>query len=160
MLVEHLTENDSVAIVVYAGSSGLALPATHGENKTAIRTAIGNLRAGGSTNGGEGIELAYRVASENFIEGGINRVILATDGDFNVGVTGDGALENLIAEKAKSGVFLTVLGYGDGNLKDSKLEMLSGRGNGNYAYIDGIREARKVLVDGLGGSSTDENESI
>ncbi|MEE8468424.1 MAG: VWA domain-containing protein [Planctomycetota bacterium] len=152
MLVEHLTENDSVAIVVYAGSSGLALPATHGEDKAAIRSAIDNLRAGGSTNGGEGIQLAYRVATENFIQGGINRVLLATDGDFNVGITGDHALEDLIAEKAQSGVFLTVLGYGVGNLKDRRLEMLSGRGNGNYAYIDGIREARKVLVDELGGT--------
>ena len=152
LMAAHLREGDSVAIVTYAGTTGLWLPATHGEDRATIREAIDRLRAGGSTNGSGGLQLAYRIAREQYVQGGINRVLLATDGDFNVGITSDHELERLIAEQAGSGVFLTVLGFGDGNLKDSKLEILSGRGDGNYAYIDSLREARKVLVDELGGT--------
>jgi len=141
-----------VAIVVYAGSSGLVLPATSCRNKGPILAALDNLQAGGSTNGGEGIQLAYDTASASFIEGGVNRVILATDGDFNVGITQRESLHTLIEEKAKSGVFLTVLGVGMGNLKDATLETLADKGNGNYAYLDTPAEARKVLVDQLGGT--------
>ena len=152
LMVDELSRDDWVSMVVYAGASGLALPSTSCGNLDTIRTAISNLRSGGSTNGGAGIQLAYDVALDNFIEGGINRVILATDGDFNVGTTGQGDLTRLIEEKAKSGVFLSVLGFGMGNLKDSTLEMLADQGNGNYAYIDTINEARKVLVDQLSGT--------
>jgi len=152
MLVLELGERDRVAIAVYAGSSGLVLPSTPASYKVTILESLERLGAGGSTNGGEGIQLAYRVARKSFLEGGINRVILATDGDFNVGVTSDGALERLIEEEAQSGVFLTVLGFGTGNLKDAKMEKLSNRGNGNYAYIDSLLEARKVLVEELGAT--------
>ena len=145
ILTDGLRSGDRIAMVTYAGNSGLALPSTPGENRSAIRAAIRHLSAGGSTNGGEGIELAYRIASENFIRGGVNRVIFATEGDFNVGLTDETALERLITTKAKSGVFLSVLGFGMGNLKDSTLEMLADKGNGNYAYIDTTEEARKVL---------------
>ncbi|HEY0080574.1 MAG TPA: VWA domain-containing protein [Pyrinomonadaceae bacterium] len=152
MLVEQLRPNDRVAIVVYAGSSGLVLPSTPGSRSTEILAALDNLQAGGSTNGGEGIRLAYRVAQENFIQGGTNRVILATDGDFNVGTTSEGELVGLIEEKRQSGVFLSVLGFGTGNLKDSTMEKLADKGNGHYAYIDSMAEARKVLGGELGGS--------
>jgi len=152
MLVEKLGENDSVAIVVYAGASGLALPSTNGAQKRTILAAIDKLEPGGSTNGASGIQLAYETAVAGFLKEGANRVILATDGDFNVGITDQGQLVNLIEEKAKSGVFLSVLGFGMGNLKDSTLEKLSDKGNGNYAYIDSSAEARKVLVEQLSGT--------
>jgi Ca-activated chloride channel homolog len=132
--------------VVYAGASGIVLPSTSGAHKERIHEAIGRLEAGGSTNGGEGIKLAYQVAQEQFVKGGINRVILATDGDFNVGVTNQGDLTRLIEEKRASGIFLSVLGVGTGNVKDSTMEKLADRGNGNYAYLDSLHEARKVLV--------------
>jgi Ca-activated chloride channel family protein len=152
MLVESLTERDRVAIVVYAGSTGLVLPPRPGNQKAAIRQALASLEAGGSTNGGQGIVLAYKVAEENFIQGGINRVILATDGDFNVGVTSQGDLIRLIEEKRATGIFLSVLGVGEGNLKDSTMENLADKGNGNYAYLDSLAEARKVLVSEAGGT--------
>jgi Ca-activated chloride channel homolog len=152
LLVEQLTENDRVAIVVYAGNSGLVLPSTTGDKQQLIREAIDRLDAGGSTNGGEGIQLAYDMAAGNFIKGGTNRVILATDGDFNVGITDRDALIKLITEKAQSGVFLTTLGFGMGNLKDGTLEQLADKGNGNYAYIDDMREARKVFVEQMNGT--------
>ncbi len=152
MLVNHLDERDVVTIVVYAGASGLVLPPTPGDDKEAILNALQQLRSGGSTNGGAGIQLAYEQAVANFIEGGANRVILATDGDFNIGLSNRGGLVRLIKEKANSGVFLTVLGFGMGNIKDATLEELSGKGNGNYAYIDTIEEARKVLVEEMRGT--------
>jgi Ca-activated chloride channel family protein len=151
-LVEQLAENDQVALVVYAGASGLVLPSTSCVHKTEILDAIERLRAGGSTNGGAGIQLAYDIAAQNFIKRGTNRVILATDGDFNVGVTYHGDLIRLIEAKAKSGVFLSVLGYGMGNIKDSTLEQLADKGNGHYAYIDSQREAYKVLVEEMGST--------
>lgn len=152
LLTNQLREKDKVAIVVYAGSAGLILPSTSGASKETIKEALKKLHAGGSTAGGAGIHLAYKVASENFIEGGNNRVILATDGDFNVGANSDNEMERLIEEKRKSGVFLTVLGYGMGNYKDSKMETLADKGNGNYAYIDNINEAKKVLINEFGGT--------
>ena len=154
LLVDQLTEQDRVAIVVYAGASGLVLPSTActRENRPRILSALERLQAGGSTNGGAGIELAYQVAVANYVKGGTNRVLLATDGDFNVGLQGKGALVRLIKQKAKSGVFLSVLGFGMGNLKDATLEQLADRGNGNYAYIDNLREARKVLVEQMSGT--------
>jgi Ca-activated chloride channel homolog len=152
MLVQQLDERDRVAMVVYAGASGLVLPATPGHNRRAILGALDQLNAGGSTNGGAGIELAYRVAQEAFIEGGVNRVILATDGDFNVGTTDQGSLTRLIEEKAKKNVFLTVLGFGMGNLNDSTMEQLADKGNGNYAYIDSQQEADKVLRQDMMGT--------
>ena len=152
LLVEKLTENDRVAIVVYAGASGVALPSTNGAHKEQILQALENLQAGGSTNGAEGIQLAYRIAADNFIKGGVNRVILATDGDFNVGVTNQGDLIRLIEEKAKTGVFLSVLGVGTDNLKDSTMQKLADKGNGNYAYLDSLDEARKVLVQQMNGT--------
>jgi Ca-activated chloride channel family protein len=152
LLVRHLTARDRVAIVVYAGASGLVLPSTPGDRADEIEAALGRLEAGGSTHGSAGIQLAYSVAQESFVEGGVNRVILATDGDFNVGVTDMGALTRLIEEKREGGVFLSVLGFGTGNLKDSAMEALADRGNGNYAYIDSLHEARKVLVSQAGGT--------
>ena len=152
LLVEKLTENDRVAIVVYAGASGVALPSTNGAHKEQILQALENLQAGGSTNGAEGIQLAYRIAADNFIKGGVNRVILATDGDFNVGVTNQGDLIRVIEEKAKTGVFLSVLGVGTDNLKDSTMQKLADKGNGNYAYLDSLDEARKVLVQQMNGT--------
>lgn len=151
-LLGQLNRNDTVSIVVYAGASGLVLPATSCEEQEAILAALERLSAGGSTNGGAGIDLAYKTAVANFIKGGINRVILCTDGDFNVGVTGPGGLDRLIEEKAKSGVFLTILGYGMGNFRDNSMERLSNRGNGNYAYIDNLNEANKVLVEQVGST--------
>jgi secreted protein with Ig-like and vWFA domain len=153
MLVDELTENDRVAIVTYAGNAGLVLPSTSGDQKQKIRGAIEALRAGGSTHGSAGINLAYEQAAERFIQGGANRVILCTDGDLNVGVTSDSALVDLIKQKAAGGTFLTVLGFGTGNLQDEKMEKLADNGNGVYAYIDGVREARKVLVEQLTGST-------
>jgi len=152
MLAEQLNENDRVAIAVYAQREGLVLPSTQGYEKEKIRSALESLQAGGSTNGGSGIRLAYKVAQSNFIKGGINRVILCTDGDFNVGTTSTGELERLVEEKAKTGVFLTVLGFGRGNLNDAMMEKISNRGNGNYAYIDSGMEAKKVLVEELSGT--------
>ena len=149
-LAARLGAKDRVAIVVYAGSSGLVLPST--ADKAAIREALERLRAGGSTNGADGIKLAYREARENFLEDGNNRVILCTDGDFNVGVTNEQALIDLIEKERKSGVFLSVLGFGAGNLKDSQMEKLADKGNGNYAYIDSIAEGRKVLGEQMGAT--------
>ena len=142
----QLTADDRVAIVVYAGASGVVLPSTPGSQKTEIRRAIAELEPGGSTNGGAGIKLAYDSRRAHFIPDGINRVILATDGDFNVGVTSEGELIRLIEEKRERGIFLTVLGFGTGNLKDATMEQLADKGNGNYAYIDSLQEARRVLV--------------
>lgn len=145
ILVNELRKKDKVAIVVYAGAAGLVLPPTSGDEKKTIIEALEKLNAGGSTAGGAGIELAYKIAVENFIKNGNNRVILATDGDFNVGNTTNSDMEKLIEEKRKSGVFLTCLGYGMGNYKDSKMETLADKGNGNYAYIDNIQEANRFL---------------
>ena len=152
MLVDQLREQDKVAIVVYAGNAGLVLPSTSGHNKTKIKEAIDNLQAGGSTAGGEGIQLAYKTANANFIKGGNNRIILATDGDFNVGVSSDDELVRLIEKERNSGVFLSVLGYGMGNYKDNKMQQLADKGNGNHSYIDNINEARKVLVSEFGST--------
>ena len=152
LLVDQLREQDNVAMVVYAGAAGLVLPSTSGAEKTKIKDAIDNLESGGSTAGGEGIKLAYKVAKKNFMKNGNNRVILCTDGDFNVGASSDDEMERLIEEERKSGVFLTVLGYGMGNYKDSKMQKLADKGNGNHAYIDGMSEAKKVLVNEFGGT--------
>ena len=152
LLAENLRPKDTISIVVYAGASGLALPATSGAERGRVLEALGRLEAGGSTNGGEGIRLAYATARQQFVKGGINRVLLATDGDFNVGTSSEGELQRMIEDERKSGVFLTVLGFGDGNVKDSTMEMLADKGNGNYAYIDSIAEARKVLVRKAGST--------
>ncbi|MCB9897892.1 MAG: von Willebrand factor type A domain-containing protein [Planctomycetes bacterium] len=152
LLLRELDERDRVAIVTYADGSRVALPSTPCSDKTKILGAIESLTAQGSTHASAGIEEAYRVASENLREGGNNRVILATDGDFNVGITDSGDLQRFIEAKAKSGVFLTVLGFGTGNLKDSIAELLADKGNGNYAYIDTLNEAHKVLVEEMGGT--------
>ncbi len=152
LLVNQLNAGDRVAIVTYAGASGLALPSTSCANKEKIFQAIENMEAGGSTNGAEGIELAYKTARENFMSDGNNRVILCTDGDFNVGVTSDGDLVRLIEKKRKEGVFLSVLGFGMGNYQDSKMEQLADKGNGNYAYIDNLFEANKNLVSQMGAT--------
>ncbi|QNF32725.1 von Willebrand factor type A domain-containing protein [Adhaeribacter swui] len=152
LLVNQLRPQDKVAITVYAGSAGLVLPPTAGNQKEVILAALDRLQAGGSTAGGEGIKLAYNVAQENFLKNGNNRVILATDGDFNVGVSSTSELERLIEEKRESGVFLTVLGFGTGNIKDSRMEKLADKGNGNYAYVDNIQEAKKVFVNEFGGT--------
>jgi Ca-activated chloride channel family protein len=152
MLARQVRPIDTVSMVVYAGASGLALPPTSGAEQEKILGAIAALESGGSTNGAAGIELAYQVAAAQFKKGGVNRVILASDGDFNVGVTSLGALERLIEEKRKTGVFLTVLGFGQGNLKDETMEKLADKGNGQYAYIDSIGEARKVLVHESGAT--------
>ena len=152
MMVENLEEADTIAIVVYAGASGVVLPSTSASDANTILSAMDRLQAGGSTNGGAGIELAYKIAAKNFIEDGVNRVILCTDGDFNVGNTGRGSLKDLVAEKAKSNIALSILGFGTGNLKDDMMETLADRGDGNYAYIDSQLEARKALVDQLSGT--------
>ena len=152
LLVDQLRPEDTVSIVAYAGSAGLVLKPTHGSERGTILAAIDAFEAGGSTAGAEGILLAYQVARENFLRNGNNRVILATDGDFNVGVTSDGELEQLIESKRRDGIFLTVLGFGTGNIKDSKMELLADKGNGNYAYIDTIAEARKSLVQEMGAT--------
>lgn len=152
LLVDQLRQQDKVAMVVYAGSAGAVLPSTNGSEKIKIKDAIDQLEAGGSTAGGEGIKLAYKIAKENFVDGGNNRVILCTDGDFNVGISSNDALERLIEEERKSGMFLTVLGYGTGNYQDSKMQRLADKGNGNHAYIDNLQEAKKVLVSEFGGT--------
>ena len=147
LLVDKLTARDRVAMVVYAGNAGEVLPPTRGDRRAAILDAIDRLEAGGSTNGGEGLQLAYDLAARHFIRGGVNRVILATDGDFNVGISDEGSLVRLIEQKAKTGVFLSVFGFGMGNYQDSRLEILADKGNGNYGYIDTLHEARKALVE-------------
>jgi Ca-activated chloride channel family protein len=152
ILLDHLKAEDRVAIVTYAGNAGLVLPFTSGSRKEEIMRAIDKLRAGGSTAGGAGITLAYKIAKENFIPNGNNRIILATDGDFNVGVNSEGDLEDLIVKKRDEGVYLTVLGFGTGNYKDSKMEILADKGNGNYAYIDGPLEAKKTFSTDLTGT--------
>ncbi|MDR0510844.1 MAG: von Willebrand factor type A domain-containing protein [Rikenellaceae bacterium] len=153
LLVNNLRDEDRAAIVVYAGAAGLVLPSTSGSDKQKIREAVDNLSAGGSTAGGAGIRLAYQVAHQNLIKDGNNRVILATDGDFNVGVSSNAGLEELIErERKEAGVFLTVLGYGMGNYKDSKMQTLAEKGNGNYAYIDNMQEANRFLVREFGGT--------
>ncbi|MFH1530571.1 MAG: von Willebrand factor type A domain-containing protein [Pseudomonadota bacterium] len=152
LLVENMRSQDRVAIVVYAGAAGLVLPSTPGKEADKILAALDKLQAGGSTAGGAGIKLAYKVAKDNFIENGNNRIILATDGDFNIGASSDGEMVRLIEEKRKEGVFLTVLGLGRGNYKDAKMEKLADKGNGNYAYIDTIMEAKKVLVTEMGST--------
>lgn len=154
LLVDELRPEDRVAIVVYAGAAGVVLESTTTakENKTKILEALDALQSGGSTAGGQGIQLAYKVAETNFIHGGNNRVILATDGDFNVGMSSDAEMQRLIEEKRNTGIYLTCLGFGMGNYKDSKLEVLADKGNGNYAYIDNLLEAKKVLVTEIGGT--------
>lgn len=152
LLVNELRAKDKISIVVYAGAAGVVLPSTSGDRKDQIIGALDNLKAGGSTAGGQGIRLAYKIAGENFMIKGNNRVILATDGDFNVGESSNGAMEELIEKERESGVFLTVLGFGMGNYKDSKMEILADKGNGNYAYIDNILEAKKVFVNEFGGT--------
>jgi Ca-activated chloride channel family protein len=152
LLVDTLTPRDRVAMVVYAGASGLVLPSTSGGRKAVIQRAISELQAGGSTNGADGIRLAYQVARDNFLRDGVNRVILATDGDFNVGVTSQDELTRLIERERESGVFLSVLGVGEGNLKDSTMEMLADKGNGNYSYLDSIQEGRRVLIAEAGAT--------
>ncbi|MDH7511935.1 MAG: von Willebrand factor type A domain-containing protein [Clostridiales bacterium] len=152
LLVEELSDKDRVAIVVYAGAAGVALPSTAAHRKEEIISAIDKLQAGGSTAGGEGIQLAYKIAEENFIREGNNRVILATDGDFNVGISSTSELVRLIEEKRKKGIFLTVLGFGMGNYKDGRMEQLADKGNGNYFYVDNLLEAKKVFVDDMRGT--------
>lgn len=152
LLVNQLDEEDRIAIVVYAGSSGLVLPSTPGNEREKILNALNQLEAGGSTAGGAGLKLAYKVAAENFIRKGNNRIILATDGDFNVGVSSDAEMERLIEKEREKGIFISVLGFGMGNYQDSKMEIIADKGNGNYAYIDNILEAKKVLVNEFGGT--------
>lgn len=152
MLVDQLRAKDNVAIVVYAGNAGLVLPSTSGDKKSTIYNAIDNLSAGGSTAGGEGLKLAYRIARENFKTHGNNRIVMATDGDFNVGPSSDGDMEQLIIKERSSKVDLSIMGFGMGNYKDSKVETLADKGNGNYAYIDNITEARKAFVTEFGGT--------
>ena len=151
-LVRELRPEDRVAIVVYAGAAGLVLPPTSGSDQATILSAIDRLHAGGSTAGGAGIRLAYDLAREHFDAEGNNRVILATDGDFNVGVSSDAEMVRLIEQRREQGTFLTVLGFGTGNLKDSKMEQMADKGNGHYAYIDSFREAQKVFVQAFGGT--------
>ncbi len=152
MLVKELRDKDKVAIVVYAGAAGLVLESTPGSQKEKILASIEKLEAGGSTAGGQGLLLAYKVAGDNYIETGNNRIILATDGDFNVGVSSNAEMERLVEEERKKGIFITVLGYGMGNYKDDRLEIIANKGNGNYGYIDNIQEARKMLVTEFSGT--------
>lgn len=152
VLIDKLRPQDKVAMVVYAGAAGVVLPSTSGSDKEKIKAALDMLESGGSTAGGEGIKLAYKVAKENFISNGNNRVILATDGDFNIGASSDAEMVRLIEEKRNDGVFLTVLGFGMGNYKDSKMEKIADAGNGNYAYIDNILEAKKMLGTEIWGT--------
>lgn len=152
LLVQQLTEGDYVSIVVYAGAAGAVLPPTSGDQKQVILNSLNRLSAGGSTNGGQGIRLAYTLARQHFVQGGCNRVILCTDGDFNVGTTGQGDLVRLIEKEAKSGVFLSIFGFGMGNYKDATLEQLADKGNGNYGYIDTLSEAQKIFVDQMSGT--------
>ena len=152
MLVNELRSEDRVAMVVYAGAAGLVLESTPGSEKSEILSALDQLQSGGSTAGGAGLKLAYKVAQENFSEDGNNRIILATDGDFNVGSSSNAEMERLIEQKREKGVFMTVLGFGMGNYKDDKMEIIADKGNGNYAYIDNIQEARKVFITEFGGT--------
>ncbi len=152
LLANKLREQDRVSIVVYAGAAGVVLPSTSGKNKEKITEALNRLSAGGSTAGGQGIKLAYEIAKKNFIKDGNNRVILATDGDFNVGASSDKDMEKLIEKERENDIFLTCLGFGMGNYKDSKIEVLADKGNGNYAYIDNIQSAQKTLVNEFGGT--------
>jgi Ca-activated chloride channel homolog len=152
LLVPKLRPQDRISMVVYAGNAGMIINGVHGSEKDEIYSSLESLEAGGSTAGGEGINLAYRIAKENYMKNGNNRVILATDGDFNVGVSSDDELEKLITEKRSDGIYLSVLGFGQGNIKDSKMETLADKGNGNYYFIDNILEARKVLVSQFGGT--------
>ncbi len=152
MLVDQLSARDRIALVVYAGRTAVVLPSTPGDQKSRIHEALEGLRAGGSTAGASGIQLAYQAAREGFVKGGVNRVVLATDGDFNVGITSMSELTRLIEKERDSGIFLSVLGVGRGNLKDATLEALADRGNGNYAYVDSLQEARRVLVDQIGAT--------
>jgi len=152
LLTGSLRPDDKVSIVVYAGAAGLVLPATAGNDPATITAALDRLSSGGSTAGGQGIELAYKVATRNFIQGGNNRIILATDGDFNVGISDQGALIKLIEEKRKSGVYLTVLGFGQGNYQEGTMQLLADKGNGNHGYIDSPAEARKILIEEFGGT--------
>ncbi len=152
LLIDQLRPQDKVAMVVYAGAAGVVLPSTSGSEKSKLKRALEKFQAGGSTAGGEGIRLAYKIAAENLIKGGNNRVILASDGDFNVGVSSEAELKKLIENKRESGVFLSILGFGMGNYKDNKMETLADKGNGNYAYIDNLQEAQKVFVHEFGGT--------
>jgi Ca-activated chloride channel family protein len=152
LLTSQLREQDRVAIVVYAGAAGCVLPSTSGANKETILASINELQSGGSTNGGQGIQLAYNIAKEHFIAGGINRVLLCTDGDFNVGVTGTDQLVAMMRENAQSNIFLTCLGYGIGNYNDSMMEQVSNQGNGIYAMVDSELEAKRVMVEQLSGT--------
>jgi Ca-activated chloride channel family protein len=152
MLVGELRPEDRVAIVVYAGAAGLVLASTEGSEKQEILAALDKLQSGGSTAGGAGLRLAYQVAQDHFIEGGNNRIILATDGDFNIGPSSNAEMERLVEEKREQGVFMTVLGFGMGNYKDDKMELIADKGNGNYAYIDNIQEAQKVFITEFGGT--------
>ncbi|MCW5961568.1 MAG: VWA domain-containing protein [Pyrinomonadaceae bacterium] len=152
ILVNQMSERDRIAIVTYAGSSGLALPSVNANRRAEILDALNNLEAGGSTNGGEGIQLAYKIAEQNFLQSGNNRVILATDGDFNVGLSSDAELVNLIELKRQSGIFLSVFGFGTGNINDSMMEKLADKGNGNYSYIDSLAEAKKSLGAQVSGT--------
>lgn len=152
LLAEELTEKDKVSIITYAGSDTIVLEGVSGDEKEKIREALDSLEASGSTNGAGAIESAYRLAEQYFIEGGNNRIILATDGDLNVGASSESELEKLVTQKRKSGVYLSVLGFGMGNIKDNKMETLADKGNGNYAYIDSLKEAKKVLVEQMGAT--------
>lgn len=153
-LLEELNEDDTVSIVVYAGASGLALPATKMDDKgrQKVLEKMNSLSAGGSTAGGQGIQLAYKIAQQNFKKGGVNRIVLATDGDFNVGVSDNTSLTKMVKEKAKTGTFISVLGFGSGNINDAMLESITNNGNGNYNYIDTIKEGRKVLLEDMMGT--------
>jgi Ca-activated chloride channel family protein len=152
LLVNNLGDDDRVAIVVYAGKAGLVLPSTLGRNRGKILKALNKLRSGGSTAGGAGIKLAYKIAEENFVKEGNNRVILATDGDFNTGVSSTSEMVRLIEENRDKGIFLTVLGFGTGNLKDGRMEQIADKGNGNYYYIDNIMEGKKVFINEMGAT--------
>ena len=152
MLVDELTEKDKVSIVTYAGSEEVVIEGVSGDEKDTIKNAINSLEASGSTNGADGIQTAYKLAEDNFIKGGNNRVILATDGDLNVGVTSESELKSLIEEEKESGVYLSVIGFGTGNIKDNKMETLADNGNGNYSYIDSLIEAKKVMVEEMGAN--------
>jgi Ca-activated chloride channel homolog len=152
LLVNELRPEDRVAMVVYAGAAGVVLESTPGSEKEKILAALNNLQAGGSTAGGAGIKLAYKIAEQNFMKEGNNRIILATDGDFNIGQSSDAEMERLIEKEREKGIFITVLGFGMGNYKDSKMETIADKGNGNYAYIDNVQEANKMLVSEFGGT--------
>jgi Ca-activated chloride channel family protein len=152
LLVDQLRSEDRVAIVVYAGSSGLVLPSTPGNQKQTILKSLNKLNAGGSTAGGSGLKLAYKVAEENFMENGNNRIVLATDGDFNIGQSSNAEMERLIEKEREKGIAISVLGFGMGNYKDDKMEIIADKGNGNYSYIDNLQEAKKVLVNEFGGT--------